>query len=592
VEGVVKQIGLALVLAAVALRDLPAQDQQVVIETGVAVTMRDGTRLVADIYRPVTPGRYPVLLQRTPYNRKDAATGVELASQGYVVVLQDTRGRYDSSGDFYPFRYEANDGHDTVEWAAALDYSNGQVGMFGGSYVGATQMLAATTAPPHLRAIFPYVTASEYYEGWTYQSGAFMQWFASSWSSGLAQDTLRKKAALQSQPRQWVDQLPVEAYRILALPDAAQVASYYRDWVEHESSDAYWKQWKVSDHYGRMSIKGLHAGGWHDLFLKGSIENYIGMRKSAPTEDARAGQRLIVGPWAHAATSREGKIGDVVFGSGAVLNMNQVIVEWFDYALKGRQNAFSSGAPVRIFVMGENVWRDEQEFPPARAEQTRYFLHSTRGAGSLAGDGRLAADPPRQESPDRFLYDPQNPVPTVGGRLCCGAEIPPGPFDQRPIENRADVLVFSTPTLEREIEVTGYITLELYAASSAVDTDFTALLADVSPDGYARFLTDGIVRARYRNSTGKAELIEPGKVYKYVVDMWATSNVFKAGHSIRLYVSSSNFPRFDRNLNTGEPILGASRMVKANQTIYHDAEHPSALVLPVIPAKSALAGLR
>jgi putative CocE/NonD family hydrolase len=410
-----------------------------------------------------------------------------------------------------------------------------------------------------------------------------MQWFASSWTSGLAEDTLRKKAGMLSRPRQWVDQVPVEAYRILALPEVAQVASYYRDWVEHERNDEYWKPWKVSDHYSRMNIKGLHAGGWHDLFLKGSIENYTGMRKNAPTEEARAGQRLIVGPWAHAATSQEGKIGDVVFGSGAVLNMNQTIVKWFDHALKGRRNEFSSGAPVRIFVMGENVWRDEQEFPLARTEYARYFLHSTRGAGSLSGDGRLATDPPRQESPDRFLYDPQNPVPTVGGRLCCGAGIPPGPFDQRPIENRPDVLIFSTSPLDRDVEVTGYITLELHAASSAVDTDFTALLADVDPDGYARFLTDGIVRARYRNSTAKAELIEPGKIYKFVVDLWATSNVFKAGHRIRLYVSSSNFPRFDRNMNTGDSILGASRMVKANQTIYHDAEHPSALVLPVIP---------
>jgi putative CocE/NonD family hydrolase len=563
-----------------------AQAQPVMVET-VAVNMRDGVSLIADVYRPQAPGRYPVLLQRTPYNRRDAATGTFLASHGYVVVLQDTRGRYDSGGEFYPFRNEAQDGYDTVEWAAALEHSDGQVAMFGGSYVGATQMLAASAAPPHLVAIFPYVTASEYYEGWTYQSGALMQWFASSWTSGLAEDTLRKKTDSLSMPRQWVEQMPVDAYRVLALPDATQLASYFRDWILHERSDEYWKQWKVSDHYGRMSVRALHAGGWHDLFLKGSIANYVGMRRNAATADARNGQRLIVGPWAHAATSPEGKIGDVTFGKNAVLYMNDTILRWSNYVLKGAQNEFAGAAPVRIFVMGDNVWRDEQEFPLPRARDTKYYLGSTRGANSLAGDGRLTLEQPKQDPPDRYEYDPQNPTPTIGGRLCCGNGHPPGPFDQRPNEGRQDVLVFSTPPLERDVEVTGYISLELHASSSAIDTDFTALLADVEPGGYARFLTDGIVRARYRNSTDQAEPIEPGKIYKYTVDLWATSNVFKAGHRIRLYVSSSNFPRFDRNLNTGEPVLGATRMLKANQTIYHDAAHPSALILPIVPAVNA-----
>ncbi len=562
------------------------QDLRVVVENGVSVRMRDGTTLVADVYRPGEPGKYPVLLQRTPYNRRDPVTGTQLAAAGYVVIFQDTRGRFDSGGEFYPFRDEANDGFDTVEWAAALDYCNGQVGMFGGSYVGATQMLAATTAPPHLAAIFPYVTASEYYDGWTYQNGAFMQWFAGSWTSGLAEDTLRRRADSLSRPRDWIDRLPVEAYRIIALPEVAELAHYHRDWIEHERDDAYWRQWRVSDHYGRMTAKGLHAGGWHDLFLKGSIANYLGMRKGAATQAARDGQRLLVGPWAHAATSPEGKIGDIVFGQDAVLDMNRTMLEWFDYALKGSQNAYASGAPVRLFIMGENAWRDEQEFPPARTRYTRYFLHSTRGANSLAGDGALSPDAPHTERADVFEYDPANPVPTLGGRLCCGPGIPPGPFDQRPNEDRRDVLVFSTPPLTQEVEVTGYVSLDLYASTTAVDTDFTALLADVEPNGYARFLTDGIVRGRYRNSTEKPEPLQPGEIQKYRVDLWATGNLFKAGHRIRLYVSSSNFPRFDRNLNTGEPILGATRMVRATQTIYHDATHPSALVLPVIPRAS------
>lgn len=557
---------------------------EVVIQNGVRVKMRDGVMLAADVYRPKSEGKFPVLLQRTPYNRKgDAATAHELASHGYVVVLQDTRGRFDSGGEFYPFRHESEDGYDTVEWAAALDYSDGKVGMFGGSYVGATQMLAAMAKPPHLVAVFPYVTASEYYDGWTYQSGALMQWFASSWSSGLSVDTLRRKAGERSRPKEWVAGLPVENYALLSPPPAGDVAPYFRDWVRHELSDDYWRGWKISNHYREMNIKGLHAGGWHDIFIKGSIKNYTGLRGEGPTPSVRDGQRLIVGPWAHAATSPEGKIGDVVFGKAAVLNMTETARKWFDYALKGVRNEYATAPPVSLFVLGENVWRGENEFPLARTRHTKYYLRSERGANGAGGDGALSLSPPKKERPDIFEYDPANPVPTVGGRLCCGDAMPPGPFDQRPNESRQDVLVFSTPPLEKDVEVTGYVTVELYAATTARDTDFTAMLVDVSPDGYARYLTDGIARARYRTTTEKAEEVVPGKLYKYTIDLWATSNLFRAGHKIRLYVSSSNFPRFNRNLNTGEMNFGASRMLKAQQTVYHEADHPSAVVLPIIP---------
>lgn len=551
-------------------------------ELGVRATMRDGVALVADIYRPRAEGKFPVLLQRTPYNRRGGQyLGNALAAHGYVVIFQDTRGRFDSGGEFYPFRHEAQDGYDSVEWAAALPYSNGQVGMFGGSYVGATQMLAATAKPPHLLAIYPYVTASEYYEGWTYQGGAWAQWFSESWTTGLALDTLQRKTGGRSSAKQWINILPPESYPV--IQPATDVAPYFRDWIEHETDDAYWKPVKVSDHYPEMTVKGLHAGGWHDLFLKGSIQNYLGLHANAATEAARRDQRLLIGPWAHAATSPEGKIGDVTFGKQAVLDDVANTVKWFNYALKGEQNEYATGAPVRIFVMGENVWRSEQEFPPARAKMTRFYLHSGGKANSAAGDGSLSTQAPREETADTFEYDPANPVPTIGGRLCCGEGIPPGPFDQRPNDSRQDALVFTTAPFENPTEVTGFLTLELWAATSAVDTDWTAVLANVAPDGYARFLTDGVIRARYRNSTAHAELLEPGRIYPYKIDLWATSNLFLAGHRLRVYVSSSNFPRFNRNLNTGEPILGSSRMIRAKQTIYHDAEHPSALVLPVVP---------
>jgi putative CocE/NonD family hydrolase len=451
-------------------------------------------------------------------------------------------------------------------------------------------MLAGVSKPPHLKAIFPYITASEYYDGWTYQNGALMQWFTSSWTSGLAEDTLRRMVNSRQRPKDWVGQLPVEDYRLIDVPTAQDAAPYFRDWVEHERDDEYWRRWKISDHYGEMNVKALHAGGWHDIFLKGSIRNFVELRKKAATQEARDGQRLLIGPWAHAGTSPEGKIGDVVFGKQAVLDMNATIVKWADFALKGVKNEFAGDSPVRIFVMGDNAWRDEKEFPLARTQYTKYYFHSGKGANSVSGDGELSIKAPGKEAnekADTYEYDPRNPTPTIGGRLCCGAAIQPGPFDQSPNESRQDVLVFSTPPLERDTEVTGYVTVELYASSSAPDTDFTAMIVDSGPNegraNYARFLTDGVVRARYRNSTERAEPIEPGKTYKYAIDLWATSNVFKAGHRIRVYISSSNFPRFNRNLNTGESTLGATKMIKANQTIYHDSDHPSFITLPIIP---------
>ena len=560
----------------------PAPESYAVTVSTVSMKTRDGVMLATDVYRPKAEGKFPVLMIRTPYNRRDSATGIFLASHGYISIHQDTRGRFDSGGEFYPFKYEKNDGYDAVEWAAALPYSDGRVGMHGGSYVGATQMLAASSAPPHLVGIFPYVTAMEYYEGWTYQGGAWMQWFSESWTSGLSVDTLSKKTAALTRSKLWANALPVESYKLLDIPTTQDVAPYLRDWIEHETNDDYWKATKISDHYGKMNVKALHSGGWHDIFSGGSIRNFIEMQKQAPTEEARKGQRLLMGPWAHAATSPEGKIGDVTFGKDAVLDMNGTIVKWYDYVMKGKQNEFSTDAPVKIFVMGDNVWRDEKEFPLARTNYTKYYLHSTKGANSLSGDGVISPMVPKSEKPDSYEYDPANPVPTIGGRLCCGG-LPPGPADQKANESRSDVLVFSTPALTQDTEVTGFITAELYASTSAVDTDFTAMIVDVDEKGYARYLGDGIIRAKYRNSTRTAEPIEPSKVYKYTIDLWATSNVFKVGHKIRVYISSSNFPRFNRNLNTGEKTLGGMRMTPAKQTIYHDAQYPSSIILPMIP---------
>jgi putative CocE/NonD family hydrolase len=307
------------------------------------------------------------------------------------------------------------------------------------------------------------------------------------------------------------------------------------------------------------------------------------MKAHAGTEEARAGQRLLVAIGGHAGGGRT--IGAVDFGLAAEkLDENATTLEWYDYVLQGKQNQFATGKPVRIFVMGRNEWRDEDAWPLARAVQTRFYLHSDGRANSASGDGGLSAAAARAEAPDAFLYDPANPVPTVGGPLCCDSEhLAPGPRDQREVEGRPDVLVYSTPPLEQDLEVTGPVELDLYAKSSAVDTDFTAKLVDVAPNGFAQDLTEGILRARYRESRSTAKPIVPGTIYQYKIDLWSTSNVFLKGHRIRVEVSSSNFPRFDRNLNTGKDSATDATILKATNTVYHDAAHPSALLLPVVP---------
>jgi uncharacterized protein len=561
----------------------------VTFEPGVPVTMRDGVILRADIYRPNVAGKFPVLLQRTPYNKDGGFKfGLEGAQRGYVVIIQDVRGRYSSEGEWYTFKHESNDGYDTVEWAAALPYSNGKVGMFGGSYVGATQMLAAIAHPPHLAGILPVVTASNYHANWTYQGGAFEQWFNESWTGGLAQDTLNRDVRNHANALQGMWQLPLTEFPLFNFPGNAGVpdsmatlAPYFLDWLAHPNYDDYWKQWSIEEHYQDITVPALTIAGWYDLFQGGSLRNYMGMKAHAGSEAARDGQHLMVIVGGHAGTGE--KVGDVDFGPAAAFDEASTTLDWYDYLFKGVHNEFS-GMPVKIFVMGINKWREEDSWPLARAHDTKYFLHSDGKANSLRGDGTLSPSAPVAENPDHYVYDPANPVPTIGGPLCCDPwHLEPGARDQRPDEARDDVLVYSTPPMAHDMEVTGPVSLELYAKSSAVDTDFTAKLVDVAPDGFARNLTEGIIRARYRTSQEHPELMNPGQVYKFTIDVWSTSNVFLKGHILRLEVSSSNFPRFDRNLNTGGDNETDQKFVSATNTIYHDAEHPSALVLPVVP---------
>src|SRR5208283_2304187 len=478
---------------------------EVIVERNVPAKMRDGVVLRADIYRPNADGKFPVLLTRTPYDKRgEMDFGPMAAARGYAVISQDVRGRYTSEGEWYTFKNESQDGYDTVEWAAALPYSNGKVGMFGGSYVGATQMLAAIASPPHLAGILPIVTASNYHENWTYQGGAFEQWFDQSWTTILAENTLDRRMAKDSYATRWDTKLPLTDYPLLDLGTPTGLADYYLDWLAHPSYDDYWKPWSIEEHFAQIQIPALHVAAWYDLFQDGSFRNYLGIKAHGGSEAARNGQRLLVIVGGHAGDGPV--IGEVDFGKDSVFADNDIVLRWYDYLLKGINNGMESEKPVKLFVMGKNVWREEEGWPLARAQEARYYLHSSGKANTLSGDGALSTAAPATEAGDKYVYDPADPAPTRGGPLCCDAtHEPAGAFDQRPVENREDVLVYTTPAFKQDTEVTGPITLEIYVSSSAVDTDFTGKVVDVGPQGFARNLTEGILRGRYRSSREKAE---------------------------------------------------------------------------------------
>jgi putative CocE/NonD family hydrolase len=583
-------VSLIISLAAISLvvPQISRADQPyaVTIQRGVAVKMRDGVTLRADIYRPTADGKFPVLLTRTPYDKtNNLGICMRVAAAGYVCVSQDVRGRYTSEGEWYPFKHESEDGFDTIEWLAHQPWSTGVIGMWGGSYVGATQMLAALAKPPHLAGIFPIITASDYHENWTYQGGAFEQWFNESWTSGLAEDTMRRNLGGLEKPLEWVNTLPLGDYPVFKTEGVANPAPYFQEWLAHPNYDDYWKQWSIEADYSRIQVPAFHIGAWYDIFLQGSLRNYRGMKAGAGMEFARRQQRMIIEIGGHAGSGQ--KIGDVDFGTNAPWDEMAVMLRWYDFLFKNINNGMENEKPVRVFTMGSNMWRDFDDWPPPDARNQKMYLHSAGKANGSDGVGSLSSiAPATNEIADSYAYDPANPVQTRGGPLCCRADLlSPGPKDQTDIEKRHDILIYSTEPLTQDLDVTGPVTVELFVKSSAVDTDFTAKLVDVHPDGYAQNITEGILRMRYRDSRENPAKMAPGQIYKIAVDLVATSNVFLAGHRLRVEISSSNYPRFDRNLNTGDPdIQHASAKVVATNTILHDAAHPSALVLSVLPS--------
>lgn len=575
-----------------------------VIDKNVMVQMRDGTHLATDVYRPQDGGPFPVVVQRLPYDKEIPALAnfsfdvLRAAQAGYAVVVQDTRGRFGSEGTFNPFFDDASDGADTVAWAAEQPWSTGQVGMAGASYFGATQWLAAMEAPPALRAMAPFVTTDQYYESWAYQGGAFQLGFNLHWTLlSLALGELQRRAgtgeaALEDIGRHIaaIDDNDALYWRLplQGPPELDGLAPYYDDWLAHPSYDDFWRSIAPREHYGRITAPALNMGGWYDLFLKGTIANYLGMKAHGGSAEARSLQRLVIGPWAHGASTGwfpARSYGTLSGSDGADITGQQL--RWFDHLLKGEDNGVRDDLPVRIFVMGANVWREEADWPLPDTEFVDYFLDSGGGANTASGDGVLTTQPPGDAAADLYLYDPRRPVPTCGGAsflpgLFIGANA--GPRDQREVERRSDVLCYTTPPLESPLEVTGPVEAVVHVSSSAPDTDFTAKLVDVWPDGRAENLADGIIRTRYRESLSEPSLMEPGRVYEVRIDLVATSNLFAAGHRIRLEISSSNFPRFDRNTNTGGTIAEetAADLQPALNRVHHGGQFPSRLVLPLV----------
>jgi uncharacterized protein len=566
------------------------------VKRNVGARMRDGTVLYSDVYYPEAAGTYPVILLRGPYNKSFAQTFVYqhpawYARHGYVVVIQDVRGRYASEGTFYPLLHEAQDGYDTVQWASQLPGTTGKVGMYGFSYVGATQLLAATQNPSGLACLVPGFTGSDYYEGWTYKGGAFQLAFIVSWimqflavPDALKQGKRDLAARLAAQahdfPRLYWAQ-PLNTFPPLYSADIAQ---YFFDWLAHDTRDEYWQQISLEPRYDSIQVPCLHLGGWYDTFIDGTLKNFSALSERAGDDRARA-QRLVVGPWIHIPWARLNGVRN--FGEEADNFLDSLQVKWFDYWLKGDQNGILDEPPVRLFVMGVNRWREADRWPPSNVQVQEWYLHSSGRANSISGDGTLSREVPSAEPPDIFVYLPEAAVPSQGGNSCCLPDVAPmGPFEQSYVEIRNDVLLFSTPPLEQDLEVTGRIDLVLYAATDVPDTDWTAKLVDVDEQGHAFNLCDGILRARFRDSFEHPMPIEPNRVYKYCIRVGSTSNVFKRGHRIRLEVSSSNFPLYDINPNTGQRVGEATLLdgQVATQIIFHDPNRASHLLLPVASA--------
>lgn len=559
---------------------------KIIFEKNVPCPMRDETILYADIYRPDLPGRFPVLLTRLPYNKSDPFYSHRyldtnrLVQHGYIVIIQDVRGRYASEGDFFPFEHEAKDGYDTVEWAAHLPYSSGKVGMFGLSYYGFTQLLAAIEKPPHLNAIFPAMTLNDFQNNMINHDGAQKIASLKTWTlESIVPDLLKRKFyndnEYQEKMKKWAYYLNnIEvSYNDTNPPwkvlDDLDVADFYEELLSRSTEDVNWMKGKITHLYNDINIPAFHLAGWYDNFLQPTIENFVHM-----SHQSNAPQKLMIGPWTHGSFSESA--GDLNFGIHASEDFLQgkgdltaLHLAWFNHWLKDEDTGIQETAPISIFVMGINKWRDEYDWPLKRTQYTHYYFHSNGQANSRHGDGKLTLNKPCSEPPDTYCHDPSNPIPTQGGQTLYRGIQTAGPKNQSHVEERDDMLVFTSDQLTEPVEVTGPISVVLWAKTKTECADFTAKLVDVHPNGDAYNLTDGIIRVNHTHSDD---------ISRFDINLWSTSNVFLPGHYIRVDIASSNYPHFDVN----QPASDTEKMTKVKHIIFHNDMYPSHILLPII----------
>ncbi|MHB1469417.1 MAG: CocE/NonD family hydrolase [Solirubrobacteraceae bacterium] len=577
---------------------------RVAIDRDVSVEMRDGVKLAADVYLPDGEGPFPTLVYRVRGSRSSAFIAgllmlnpLEAVGRGYAVAIQEVRGRAGSEARWHPFVHEREDGHDTLEWALAQDWCDGRLGTYGTAYSAQTALSLAALGREELKCVAVLGTGADYHDGWVYTNGAFELGWNVYWAYMTLAESIerldvdeQRRADLRARYERALIEAPATAAR-LPISDHPLLAdceeSQYAEWLEHPDYDEYWEQIDVLAAAGRIASPVLSIVGWHDNFLKSHMDLYRALSERAP-EPARSHNRLVVGPWEHVnyvspfSTSRTGAIEFGPRAASGVSRSGPMLLDWFDRWIGGRDAGPATG--VRYWQLGANEWREAPRWPPAHQERSLY-LHSGGGAATRAGDGRLLDDaPPAAQPPDSFVYDPLNPVPTIGGKTLMPTIMGAGIEDQSPLHDRTDVLCYTGPALRSPLAIAGPVKLRLWAVSSAPDTDFTAKLCDLAPDGFCANLAEGIVRARYRESTRiRSAPLAPGEPVLFEIDLWDLAHTFLPGHRVLLEVSSSNFPRFDRNMNTGNElgVDGAEQARLATQRILHDQQHQSALVLPI-----------
>ncbi len=573
-----------------------------VYEQNVTAVMRDGVSLVGDVWRP-SEGQTATLLMRTPYDRRQTSffggvnspipSIIAFVNAGYAVMLQDVRGTGGSEGVFEPKINEVADGQDTVAWILDQPWSDGSVAMYGPSYMGMAQWALAMTQTPGLRAIAPTEAATDWYSNLWYSQGGAMSlslntlWNAQTYSSqeqrSLARGETQDPSALTRIAAHLADPLSMNDATPLAELPVHGTGRWFDDWIAHPEFDTYWQSqdWSDANHMSAVTVPVLSIGGWYDLKINGTVEGFLGVRNTGGSAEARELSRLLIGPWDHATYT--GQYADRHFGPAAETDIAVEHISFFDEHLRGQSPATPTPR-VRIFVMGIDEWRDEADWPLPDTTYTDYFLDSPMSAATRHGGGSLQRTAPSFEGLDEIEYDPRDPVPTAGGALLPAMPGLFGPVDQAIVDEREDVLCYVTDVFETPLEVTGHVELRAFVSSSAVDTDVTAKLVDVFPDGRAINLCDGILRLRYRNGLSTPELLEPDQVYEVSIALGVTSNVFLPGHRLRLDVSSSNFPRFDRNTNTGGLIAheAIDDSLVATNRVHHGPAHPTRLILPVV----------